>query len=51
MSKFFFLIGSIIALCDGVALLTIYENSFGYMGLIASVLLMGFIFISDSLSI
>ena len=49
MSKFFFLIGAIVELMAGVALLTVYDNSLGYMGLIASALLMGFVFLSDSL--
>ena len=43
MSKFFFLIGSIVELVAGVALLVAYDNPLGYMGLIASALLMGFI--------
>jgi hypothetical protein len=40
---YFFLIGAIVELIAGVALLTVYDNALGYMGLIASVLLMAMI--------
>jgi hypothetical protein len=40
---YFFLIGAVIELISGVALLTVYNNALGYMGLIASVLLMAMI--------
>ena len=49
MHKYFFLIGALVELAAGVALLAAYSNPLGYMGLIASVLLMGFVFLSDSL--
>lgn len=42
-SQYFFLLGAVIELIAGVALLAVYNNSLGYMGLIASALLMAFI--------
>jgi hypothetical protein len=38
--SYFFIIGSVIELVAGVILLTVFNNSMGYMGLIGSVLLM-----------
>lgn len=46
-SQYFFLIGAVIELIAGVALLAVYNNSLGYMGLIASALLMAFIPLSN----
>ena len=42
-TQYFFLLGAVIELIAGVALLAVYNNSLGYMGLIASVMMMAFI--------
>lgn len=47
MTKYFFLFGALVELAAGVALLAVYANPLGYMGLIASALLMGFVLLSD----
>ena len=44
---YYFLAGAIVELMAGVALLTIYNNSLGYMGLIGSLLLMSLIPLID----
>jgi uncharacterized membrane protein YkgB len=42
-TQYFFLLGAVIELIAGVALLAVYNNSLGYMGLIASAMMMAFI--------
>lgn len=46
-TQYFFLLGAVIELVAGVALLTVYNNSLGYIGLIASTILMAFIPLSN----
>lgn len=46
-TQYFFLLGAVIELVAGVALLTVYNNSLGYIGLIASAILMSFIPLSN----
>lgn len=43
MTAYFFLIGAVVELIAGVVLLAVYNNSLGYMGLIASAMLLAMI--------
>jgi hypothetical protein len=45
----FFLICAIVEFVAGVALLAVYNNPLGYLGLIASGILMGFCFVVKSI--